>query len=743
MVAKIEDVLLNKKVTKATYITKEDLTDSEMIKSKLSDDEELIAEFIDFIYKVPEESVLGRKELFITNKGRFILYDSGGFLGTAYCYSANGIVSSFNSGICKMEMDVKGSIEIKAKVTVEDFLNLAKEIPNIKTDESKVSTVLFNEEYEYSVEIETLEEGIKIKNVDIKALKDIDINYSFIKAIDFVEENQKCIIKAYSEDNNTMQEYKFIFFSTELYEEIKEKLGSLKSNIIDIVKENSKVIKALILQQDENNKDFESDDEKKESILIINDKQIDIYDKTLENHVTFELDECSFFKNPFDEEHMFLITQLGIMQLFKKIKLEGMEFKTLKNLNNKAIIIKNDKYRLVDIEFTNNSIFLKDKSNVIDISCKEIRGINILEARNASDVKIEIKHNEDIICILDKDVYFNILQKWMAGSIGEDVNLEELITLWSRSLKEIMSFYYFSPLQEMKDILDEILEGNLEVSILKKEDRLLLINSMYRVLNVYNKAIMEFSLRLPKELLEELIGDESIEYIKEFDSFEQRVMNIYYNLNKNTERVLDNLKSLHDYIYPEVDMNKVLNKKNVKKSETTMEQYSGLDNIIKAYDLIGILKLRGTNLGTLNNRYEKVNMHGEQKINIYLNNAIIEFYNLMDFVVPKYNNDLVRITKELGEEIKSIYTNNDKEFIQSILVYNKIFIETPISTNIDKPKKEVLEKVNKKRYSKEATSKDTFKFTKKPRKEFCNKDVKEEDIEEVVEPQEIVKETKN
>lgn len=701
----VEEILINKKPSKASYIKVSGFGQYNLINEKLSEGEKIVAEFIDFTYKVVEESVLGRKELFISSKGKLYLHDSGGFLGKSSCWSINKVVFKFNPQLCKFELSGDNGIYVKANIAVEDFIKLKEKISAIQGSITSVDGILFTDEYEYALNIEETDYSIIISNRDVKKFERIEINYSFIKSIEFNEENNRCTIKWYNDKIHKLVEYRLVFMKKELFNNINNKIEGLNSNLFDVVKESSQVLKVDVIK-----KFLENDNEsilKKDSVIIVNKEKLEIYDKELTNSNSYELEKCDFINNPFDE-NMFIKINKEVIEISKKLMPKDI---VINEIDSKSIlIIKDGKYTLIESIFDIENLEIKDSTGKTIIDGKNIKNIEVLEKNYDKGVKVKVTNEEVEIYIVNMENYYNIMKIWQKHILQSKDTLDDVYVEWNKSIKEIINFYYFALPVEFQNTIKKIMLNTSDVSHLNKEDKVLLINILYRVILEYNKAVMEFSLYFSNELLEEQIKEDSSNgFIERFGRLESSVINIYNKLKIGLDNSLDNLKLLSEFIYPQSDIIKGLEKKNIKRSFVTMDAYPGLDKIIYAFDLFNLSKLQGIGLFSFKHKCESIDFKDEQRINVYLNNAIDEINTIVNVSMEKISEDFTKIIDTFTRDIKSNYSEEDKEFLKETVIYNKIFMLAPLSNNILASKRSFLEK-RKNEKEKEKTIENTSSF---------------------------------
>ncbi|MBU3102311.1 hypothetical protein KPL44_24030 [Clostridium sp. DSM 17811] len=333
------------------------------------------------------------------------------------------------------------------------------------------------------------------------------------------------------------------------------------------------------------------------------------------------------------------------------------------------------------------------KSNNYDCCINITQDISTLEVINNIcdgfyNIKIDTNSNSSSNLGLPIELYHDITIKFIQSKIKFD-NLNSTYFEWSKTLRDIVVYYYFTLLSELKGYLENCFKNNVTVSDLCKDDKIKIINVMYDTLKQYKNANMQFSAYFCKELYEEHAKDNNTYFKQNFDQLQHQMLNISNQITRHINDCIANLNSLITYIYPELDIRKALEELNKKRAIVNTITYVGLAFLTQGVTLIAAATLNAKGIFETLDRGKLVDNMEEAKINIFLNNSINEFNMLMETLMPKYINDINDSILGFTRGIAKYYADNDIEFLNGCVINNKIFLETPIDTTIIK-KKQVL-----------------------------------------------------
>lgn len=354
------------------------------------------------------------------------------------------------------------------------------------------------------------------------------------------------------------------------------------------------------------------------------------------------------------------------------------------------IFINKEVYPLKIYITNNGKLQLNIRGNrddyIIDIF-KDISGIEVID--NVCEVfyNVKIDTNKDLSINIGMpiDLYYDINMKFIQNKI-QFTNLNSAYFEWSKTLREIVIYYYFAIPSELKGYLDNCLKQSGMISNLSKTEKIKVINVMYDSLKQYKNALMQFSAYFSKELYEEHAKDNNIYFKQNFDQLQNEMISISNQITRHINDCLSNLNNLITYVYPELDIRKAIEKRNKKRMIMSTVTYAGLGIITGRLSLIAMSALNGQGIFDAMDRSKVIDNMEEAKINIFLNNSINEFNILMETLIPKYVKDINDFILTFTKRIDKYYIEDDTGFLRQCVINNKIFLETPISPDVIKKK---------------------------------------------------------
>ncbi|MCD2347305.1 hypothetical protein [Clostridium guangxiense] len=434
------------------------------------------------------------------------------------------------------------------------------------------------------------------------------------------------------------------------------------------------------------------------NLILISNKYIKILDYNIcVPKLVLNLDECTLINNPYSSD-IYIDYKTGILSANNIFNLNSVN--GISELNdNYCFILKNDIYYLLKISMFENCIKFINCTDEYTINYKNIKSFDLLDNQYNDIIKLQINSSSQYTVILSNDLYMSLLKKWIHSKLASLNDLNSTYYVWSKSLRDIIIFYYFSLPVGLKLALNNIIGENRTVDSLKKDDKIKIINILYNDLKEYKNSLMEFSAYFSTELFSEQSKDANPKFKASFDILQREMTLAYNQINTHINSCINELNHLTSYVYPELDIREAINKASRKRFGRNSLIYAGLTLITGGINFLVGAGINGSGIFDQLDR-EKINDNMEEsKINIYLNNTINSLYTFIDKMMPRYIADINEMVANLAGSITPFYSNDDIKFLKVCTENNKLFLETSIDDNLLKRKqilvRYILDKTSK------------------------------------------------
>lgn len=392
-----------------------------------------------------------------------------------------------------------------------------------------------------------------------------------------------------------------------------------------------------------------------------------LHSSKIEDKINSSLYEGELIKDYYNN-----IEELGQNVLI--INIDGNEHCVEVLLNEKSINL-----------FFSSSEYIKLNYNN-DISSIELLSIN----NDFNTVDICSKKYVNLKIEIHSKQYFNIIANLVVAKTQFN-NVNEAFYSWAKSNRDIMVFYYFGLGSELKGYIEKSMKGKEDISQLSKSEKIDILNVMYDVLKQYKAALTEFSAYFSKELYEEHCNDNSLEFKRKFDSLQSEMHGISNYMIRHINDCIGNLNNLVNFIYPELDIRKKCETINKNQGYVRTAVYSSLYVLTGSLSLLAFVGLNSTSIFDSDKRTKIIDEVEEEKLNIFLGNAIGEFNNLMDRLMPKYIEDINKSAINFAKQIERNYSEQDMMFLRDCFINNTIFLKSQINPYVVKSKEYLVD----------------------------------------------------
>ncbi|SCN22459.1 hypothetical protein N3C_0800 [Clostridium sp. N3C] len=675
-----------------------------IVQNKLIENEYIIFRSDNAEFNIPNKSLIGNHTLFISNKGRVIVYNSGGdFGGEAVYITIYPIEVSFSGGI-DFKSDINEEFSYNYKISINDFFQLLKKIDKkcFSVDDYYGKKIIKIDGNSYFISNITIDKDkIIVENLNNH---NIEINYKHIQEYEYC--NGLLNIKGYFSFKNDVEERYCKEISLFIPNESKlENLRSFfynRNNLTSIIPEESEVLfgrltgyvndilynkKDIAIVKKENIINFVNIDSLRKiygfslenvsyyiennTIFIIQDKNIFLLNLAEEYNDKFGLSE----KTNFDSNlYRFGYTDEGYPFIIN-ISSEGVEFKQSANRN--FLYLENTQIKDITVkEFIDSSEFVK---------------INI--------TKID---NENFTFYLYGKNVNELVKKTFKNSklkLYNSLKVEDLFTSWARQINDILNYYYFGSLFCVKEELDKLLEE--KSSNLDYEDKLKAVNILYYAVQEQKKQLDIVGIYLPK-----LLENNERELMKKlgrnissmpFKGLQKQLLSIASQILRSLNEIERTLAHIPYAIYP--NTNTRFATINSRYRQAGAQGLVGAAGAIftGAFSLMGILNSAVNILNTykMDKELEKVE---KNKVDIYTYQAIDYFKHIMQIMIPYYIDEVNQALFYTFKQISQYYVNlNDSSEVKMELIHRISDLYTmkqlPISDLMVKPKKYLIEQI--------------------------------------------------
>ncbi|WP_127836307.1 hypothetical protein [Clostridium prolinivorans] len=677
----------------------------EIMSNKLMENECIIFRIDNAEFKTPNRSLVGDHILFISNKGRVFVYDSGGFLGQPTVQvSRYPINVSFLLGIC-FESDIRESFSYNCKISTDSFIKLLNKIciKCFNFDDEDEDSIIKADRDDYIGELIIDTEKITAENFQYSY--NFDIYYKHIQEYDY--SNAVLNIKGhftfkYEQDREKTYKEISLFIPNEDNLENLKKFFSNRNSILSIVPEGAEIMYGTLtgfVNDTFYNKQDIAVAKKDNIIIFIN---IDLM-KTISG---LRLDSINYY---IEGSNVFLIQEESILVINL-----GNEYVAKFGLSEKSNL-DNKLYRFGYTEegypfiFQINSegvVFKQSASSIIlNIENSQIKDISIKEFIEDSEfVKVNItkRSDENLIFYLYGKSVSELVKETFKNSkleLFDSLNVKHLFTSWARQINDILNYYYFGSLFCVKEEIDMLLEEN--DNILNYDDELKAVNILYYAVQEQKKQLETIGIYLPK-LLEYNERDLMNRLGRDINSMpfkvlQKQLLSIAGQIQRSLNEIDRSLAQIPYAIYPDTNTRSITSNSRYRHAGTLGAVGAAGVILTGAFSLPFIVgsAVNIWNTYKMDKELEKVE---KTKVDIYGYQAIDSFNHIMNIMIPYYIDEVNHALFYMFKQIAQYYTNfNDSDEVKMELIERISDLYTtkqlPISNFMLRPKKYVIEQI--------------------------------------------------
>ena len=678
-----------------------------ILSEKLEPDELLFMWKPGAIYAPTATSILGEKQIHMSNKGNVYCYDNGGFLGKPHIWvfqptRSNPVVLDEKEGALSLSYQTYEGYGFSIGISGADFEHWTENYPLLLTSfeediiEDK-EVFLFkenhsNNEPRYCFSNVSVSEGmLKVDGgagfksniqLPVHSLKKFYIERGFLH-IKGAFEGQDVHVILFSPDEHAYHDILFsLNESQSVYSLVSERSIIQKTVINGSFNQQVYIDKILILSKDSDipNRMELVDDDPLQSLGVFDRDEI----VQIDQRTQCIIHDQEIFTLTFDKDQKLEV----ISQKNKDLQWIGIN----KDTNIPFFILKNHEYLLL---VKNDKKKLKPENIMNQIKYAEMQELKVINANEyISDIRIETSAE-----VINISVPHALVSKILYASFHEvkkpiipSMSQQQMFFSYGRHVNDYILYEFFGQLFAIESGIKKIHEDN---SIEEKEKQVSLANLMFHGIKAQKKRLDFISIYMPEflekedtELLEKHNGNLKGRPHKKIQN---KLMALTSQLNRSISEVENNLHFISNVLYPELSI-----REKAEKNNYIMSGGMGV-----AAMAINPLLLVGSAVVAANTFFSSKSSNNldDHKLDIYVGQALESYLHMMEVLVPYYMSELTNAVFESFALLEDSYLdiksedalkNNLLDKISGLYTYKQL----PIDGKTNETRNDVIENMH-------------------------------------------------